>query len=373
MKPETAAIHAGQQIDPSTGAVTQPIYMSTTYERATDGEYPLGYIYGRDNNPNRKLIETRIARLEHGAEAVAFASGSVVMMTIFQALSSGDHVIMPDDIYFGIRAIMNEFFVPWGLQVDFVDMTDLDSVRMALRHNTRLIVLETPSNPQLKVTDISAIVAIAKDSGAMVLCDNTLPTPILQTPLDLGCDLVVHATTKYIGGHSDVLGGIVVSKEDNDFYQRIRRIQQLGGAIPSPFDCWLLQRGLQTLPVRMRMIDENAHKVAEFLESHAQVEQVLYPMLESHNDYAVAKKQMRGGGGLLSFLFKGDEAQTMQVVAKVKLFTRATSFGGTHSLIEHRASIESPDSKTPRNLIRMSIGLEHVDDLIADLEQALQD
>ena len=371
MKPETQAIHAGGQLDPTTRAVTSPIHLSTTFERAADGTYPGGHVYNRDTNPNRNELENRLAALEGGFDAAAFASGSVAAMTLLQALKTGDHIIVPADFYFGIQRIIHEIFADWGLQASFVDMNDLDSVRDALQENTRLILTETPSNPMINITDIAAIAEIAHDAGAYLVTDNTILTPFLQNPIEHGADFVVHATTKYIGGHSDVLSGVIIAKEDSEYWQKVRRIQKVGGAVPSPFDCWLVMRGLQSLPYRLSGHVRNAIQIAEYLEQHPKIEQVLYPMLTSHPHYAIAQKQMRGGGGLMSILVAGGEEAATKVAASVKLFIRATSFGGTHSLIEHRYSVEADDTKTPKNLLRVSIGLEHPDDLIADLAQAL--
>lgn len=371
MERETQAIHAGYQIDPTTGAIVPPIYLSTTFERDADGSYSHGFMYARHHNPNRNALEENSCTLEGGAGAAAFASGSVAMMTLFQALAPNDHVLAPDNLYFGIQQMLKTLFAGWGLQSDFVDMTDLALVEKSIRPNTKMVLIETPSNPLLKITDIQAVADIAHQHGAMLVCDNTIATPILQRPLEHGADVVVHATTKYLGGHSDVMGGMIVAKENNAFFQKIQEIQALCGAIPSPFESWLTLRGIQTLPYRMAAHSQNALKVAEFLSQHPNVEAVLYPGLSSHAGYDVAKKQMEGFGGLMSMLVKGGQAEAMAVAAKVKIFARATSFGGTHSLIEHRASIEAPGTKTPQNLLRLSIGLENVDDLIADLGQAL--
>ena len=371
MNIETQAIHAGHQIDPTSGAVTPPLYPSTTFERAADGSYPHGHIYTRDTNPNRNALEHNLAALEGGFEAAAFASGSVATMSLLQALRPGDHVIAPNDFYFGIRKIINEIFIPWGLQVSFVDMTDLDAVRNTVQPNTSLLMLESPSNPLLTVADIRKISAIARQAGSQFMVDNTVATPVLQHPLQRGADFAVHATTKYIGGHSDVLGGAIVAREDSAVWQRVRFIQKVGGAVPSPFDCWLTLRGLQTLPYRVRAQSASALKIAQFLEQHPAVAQVHYPGLESAAGHAVAKAQMEMFGGLLSFQVKGGQAAALAVAANVNLFTRATSFGGAHSLIEHRASIEHEGTTTPVNLLRMSVGLENIDDLLADLVQAL--
>ena len=368
---ETLAVHEGQAIDAATGAVTPPIHLSTTFERQADGSYPHGFDYTRSGNPNRAALETAVAALEGGADAAAFASGSVAMMAVLQALKPGDHVIAPGDMYFGIQRLLREVFGPWGLAISFIDMTNLDDLRQALRPETRLVIVETPSNPQLKITDIRAVTDLAHAAGAAVIVDNTIPTPVLQRPFLQAADLVVHASTKYLGGHSDVLGGIIVAREATPLFEQIRLIQTIGGAVPSPFDCWLTLRGIQTLPVRVRAQSSHAQHVAEFLANHSAVEAVLYPGLPTHEAFETAVRQMAGGGGLLSILVRGDADTAMNVAANVKLFTRATSFGGTHSLIEHRASIEAPGTLTPPNLLRLSIGLEHPADLIDDLNQAL--
>lgn len=371
MKIETKAVHAGRHPDQATGAVTPPIHLSSTFERQPDGSYPTGFEYSRDSNPNRNALEECLCALEDGDEAAAFSSGSVATMTIFQALSPGDHVIAPEDLYYGVRQLLRDIFIPWGLEVSFVDMTDISQTKSAVRRNTKLVLAETPSNPQIKITDIRKTSEIANDAGAYLVCDNTMATSILQRPLNLGADLVVHATTKYLSGHDDVTGGIVVAKEGNELFQKIRRLQKIGGAIPSPFDCWLTLRGINTLPYRMRAHSENALKVAEFLNGHPAVEKVLYPGLPNDAGHNIASQQMSLFGGMMSVLIKGNKENAMGVAAKVKIFTRATSFGGPHSLIEHRASVEAPGTKTPDNLLRLAIGLEHVDDLIEDLAQAL--
>ena len=371
MKIETKAVHAGRQVDSATGAVTPPIHLSSTFERQPDGSYPTGYEYSRDGNPNRNALEQCVSALEDGHEAAAFSSGSVATLTIFQALSPGDHVIAPDDLYFGIRQLLRDTFVPWGLEVSFVDMTDVSQTRKAVRRNTRLVLAETPSNPQIKITDIWKTSEIAHDAGAYFVCDNTMATPVLQRPLDLGADLVIHATTKYLSGHDDVTGGIIVAKQGIELFQKIRRLQKIGGAIPSPFECWLTLRGINTLPYRIRAHCDSALKVAEFLNNHPAIEKVLYPGLSNDAGHSTASQQMSLFGGMMSVQVSGGRGNAMGIAAKVRIFTRATSFGGPHSLIEHRASIEGPGTKTPDNLLRLSIGLENVDDLIADLAQAL--
>ena len=370
MKIETLAVHAGQQIDPATGAVSPPIHLSTTFERDVAGTYARGFMYTRNNNPNRQSLEEGVAALEGGQTAAAFASGTGTTMSIFQALSPGDHVLAHADAYYGTTRLLREIFVRWGLQADFIDMSDLSAVKQALRSNTKLAWMETPSNPLLKIVDLTAISKIVHDAGALCVCDNTW-APILQRPFDLGADFILHSTTKYFGGHCDVLGGIVVAKKENDLFQRIRNIQYEGGAVPSPFDCWLILRGMRTLPWRMRAHSENAAKVAEFLVGHKKVDRVHYPGLKSHPGHAIATKQMSMFGGMLSFEVKGGRDAAMNVTNRTKILIRATSLGGVESLIEHRASIEGAATTSPEGLIRLSIGLENAEDLIADLDQAL--
>ena len=371
MNLETLAIHAGQATDPATGAVVPPIVLSTTFERAEDGSFPHGYIYTRSGNPNRTALEQCLAALEGGADCAAFGSGLAAAMSIFQALAPGDHVIVPDDAYHGVSRLVREIMAPWGLQASVVDMTDLAAVRAAVRPTTRLLWVETPSNPLLKISDIAALAQIAHAAGARCAVDNTWATPALQRPLDLGADLALHATTKYLGGHSDVLGGAIVAREQDTFFERVRFIQGNGGAVPSPFDCWLVLRGIRSLAYRMRGHVANAARVAAFLNEHPAIERVYYPGLASHPDHAVAARQMCGFGGMLSIEVRGGEPAAMALAARVKLFTRATSLGGVESLIEHRASVEGPESRTPPGLLRVSVGLEHPDDLVADLAQAL--
>ncbi len=370
LHPETVAVHAGRAVDPATGAVAAPIHLSTTFERATDGTFPSGFDYGRSNNPNRAALERGLALLEGGQVAAAFASGSAASSAIFQALSPGDHVIAPLEGYHGILRLLRSIFTRWKLAIDFVDMTEPAAVKMALRPATRLIWAETPTNPTLKLTDLAAMAEIAHGHGALVACDNTW-APLIQRPLALGADLVMHSTTKYFGGHSDVLSGAIIAREDSEFFQRIRETQTLAGGVPGPFDCWLVQRGMHTLPWRMRAHSENAQRVAEFLASHPRIARVHYPGLESHPQHELARRQMNPFGGMFSFELKGDRAAAMALPNELRIFTRATSLGGVESLIEHRQSIEGPETLTPDTLLRVSVGLEHPDDLIADLAQAL--
>src|SRR5438477_10388379 len=372
MKIETRAVHAGRHIDAATGAVTPPIHLSTTFERGADGEYPLGFSYSREDNPNRRALEQCLTALERGREALAFSSGLAVTTALLQGLEPGDHILAPDDVYYGLRKVLGEVFAKSGLEISFVDMTDLDSVRAAVRPSTRLVWIETPSNPLMKITDLTAVAAIARQANAISVCDGTFATPILQRPLEQGIDMVTHSTTKYIGGHSDVMGGALVTKYDNYLFERARKSQQFGGAVPSPFECWLTLRGVGTLPYRMRAHSENACAVARFLAGHGAVEAVHYPGLPGHPGHEAASRQMSGYGGMLSAQVRGGREQAMGVAARVRLFTRATSLGGPHSLIEHRASVEGSQTRTPQNLLRLSIGLENAADLIADLEQALR-
>lgn len=367
---ETIAVHAGRAVDPATGAVTAPIHLSTTFERAPDGSFPSGFNYSRSNNPNRAALEEALALMEGGAVAAAFGSGNAAASAIFQVLAPNDHVIAPLEAYHGILRLLRDIFARWQLAVDFVDMTDLAAVQKAVRPNTKLIWVETPSNPTLKLTDIAAVAAIAHAAGARLVCDNTW-SPILQRPFALDADLVLHSTTKYFGGHSDVLGGAVIAREAEDLFERVREVQMIGGAVPAPFDCWLIHRGIQTLPWRIRGHSENALRLAEFLASHPRVERVHYPGLQSHPQHDLARRQMNPFGGMLSFELRGDRVQARALPNELKIFTRATSLGGVESLIEHRESIEGPETKTPANLLRLSVGLEHPDDLIADLAQAL--
>ncbi len=371
MRIETLAVHAGLRVDPDTGAVTPPIHMTTTFERAADGSFPHGYIYARTSNPNRDALEEALAALEGGAAAAAFSSGMAATMSVLQTLSPGDHVVAPSDVYHGTTKLLRETFSRWGLESTFVDMADPGRVRSALRPNTKLVWIETPSNPLLKITDIAAIADLAHSVGAICACDNSWASPILQRPLDLGADLTVHSTTKYLGGHSDVTGGAVVAKTAEGFFEQVRQIQVSGGAVPSPFECWLVMRGIRTLPYRMRAHSENAGRIAIFLNGHPGVERVHYPGLPQHPGHDVAGRQMALFGGMLSFQVKGDGRRTLEVAAAMRVFTRATSLGGFESLVEHRASIEGPDTRTPENLLRLSIGLEHPDDLVEDLERAL--
>lgn len=372
MKFETLAIRSTLMPDENAGAVSTPIYLSTTYERETDGSYAHGYVYSRMDNPNRQLLERSLAALEGGAVGLAFASGMAATAALLQTLKTGDHIILPDDAYYSTEALAQEIFSQWGLTFTKCNMSDLNNVKNAIQPNTRLIWIETPSNPQLKITDIQAIAAITKQANALCAVDNTWATPVLQRPLELGADVIMHSTTKYFGGHCDVLGGALIIKEDSELSQKLKNIQKLSGGVPSPFECWLVTRGIKTLALRVREQTKSAGKLAEFLVHHPKIEAVHYPGLPSHPQHDIAKKQMTGGfGAMLSVQIKGDATNAMDLTGKLKLFTTATSLGGVESLIEHRKSVEGEASPTPDNLLRVSVGLENVEDLIEDWAQAL--
>jgi len=372
MHPETLAVHAAHGPDAATGAVAPAIHLSTTFERAADGSLPHGYLYARDANPNRTALERVLAALEGGAAAAAFSSGMAATMAVFQSLAPGDHVVLPTSVYYGTRKLMDQVFARWGLTMTGVDMRDAELVADALRPETRLVWVETPSNPLVAVSDIARIAAMAHDAGARCAVDNTWATPVGQQPLALGADLVMHSTTKYLGGHGDVTGGAIISRADDELFERVRTVQTAGGAIAAPFDCWLVVRGIKTLPHRVRVHAANAMAIAQFLEAHPNVERVHYPGLASHPGHIVAARQMSSFGGMVSVQVRGGREASLRAKARVQLFTRATSLGGPESLVEHRASVEAPGSGTPDNLLRLSIGLEHPDDLIADLDQALR-
>jgi cystathionine gamma-synthase len=370
MKTETLAIHAGNAVVSNTGDVTQPLSLSTTFYRDENGQYPGGHMYSRVSNPNRSTLEKLLTTLEKGEDCCAFSSGNAAGMAVFQALKPGSHIIAPDDMYWGFRKQLQSIFKD-TLEIDFVDLTDAEKIADFIKTNTVMIWIETPSNPLLKITDIKAVSALAKKHGLTLACDSTFASPILQNPITLGADIVMHSTTKYIGGHSDVIGGALITARKDELWENIRNIQQIGGAVPSPFDSFLLVRSIKTLAYRMHGHCANGMALATHLEKHPGIEAVYYPGLPSHPQHETAKAQMSDFGGMMSILVKGDFEAAKKVVNKVKLFAQATSLGGIESLIEHRASVEGPDTKTPKNLLRISVGLEHIDDLIADFNQAL--
>jgi cystathionine gamma-synthase len=367
LKIETVAVQAGRNPDQNIGAVMPPIHLSTTYVRGNEGEFT----YSRKGSPNREALEACLTELEGGAGAIAFGSGMAAVAGVFQSLAKGDHVILPDDTYFGVRQLVTGILSRWGLECTLVDMTDLSVLKAAIKPTTRLVWVETPSNPMLKITDIAAVANIAHEAGARVGVDCTWATPMLQSALELGGDLVVHSTTKYLGGHSDLTGGIIIAKEEDNLFEVMREMQGIGGGVPSGFDCWLLLRGIRTLPYRMRAHCDNAKKIAHFLTDHPKVHTVHYPGLDSHPGHEVAQCQMRDFGGMLSIQVNGGFDMADAVVNRTQIFAKATSLGGVESLIEHRAPAEDETTKTPVDLIRISVGLEHPDDLIEDLAQAL--
>lgn len=371
MRFETKTIHAGLNTGSSTKEIIPPISTSTIYEINPEGRDENDLHYTRYANPNRLQFEELIATLEGGEAAAAFSSGVAAAMTVLQALNPGDHILMADDVYSGNRRLVQETMERWGLETDFIRMTDVDNVESHIKPNTRLIWMETPSNPMMRITDVTAVCALAAAGNIRTLVDNTWPTPVNQLPIELGADLVLHSTSKYFGGHSDILGGAIISKKADAFFERIRSIQQMGGAVPSPRDCWMLSRSTRTLACRMRAHNEHGAKIAKFLNSQTSIREVFYPGLHSHAGHDIARKQMNDFGGMISFLINGDASDAIRIVGKSRLIRRATSLGGVESTWEHRRSSESKDSETPENLIRLSVGLEHPDDLIEDLEQAI--
>jgi cystathionine gamma-synthase len=374
MRLETAAIHAGRSVDPATGAITLPIHLSTTFERAPDGTYPHDFVYSRNDNPNRRALETCLAALEGGTQAVAFASGMAAITAVIESLPRDrpQRIVLPDDMYYGIRTLLTATDVGARFDVATVDMTDLDAVARAVTSApTGIVWIETPSNPLVHVTDIAALTRIAHDAGAIVAVDNTWATPVLQRPLALGADVSVHAVTKYLGGHSDVMLGAAVLADEGPLLANVLAWQKYKGTVPSPFECWLALRGIASIVPRMQLHCANAQAVAHFLAGHPRVEAVHYPGLPSDPGHAIAGRQMSAFGGMLSFDVAGGADAAMAVAAKVRIIIRATSLGGTHSLIEHRASVEGPTTMAPPNLLRLSVGLEHVEDIKEDLAQAL--
>jgi len=371
MRLETLAIHAGGEPDAQTGAVTPPIHLATTFRHGPAGERIAGFEYQRESNPTQDRLEEALAALEIGAAALAFASGMAAITAALESLPNGSRVLVPDDCYSGTRFLSKEFLPERGIAAIMVDMVDLDAVRAAASGGVAMVWAETPSNPRMKISDIAALAAIAHAAGGLLACDNTFATPVLQQPLALGADLVMHSTTKYFGGHSDVLGGALVFARRNAFFDRVSHRRHLTGGVLAPFSAWLTLRGCRSLPARMALHCANARKVADFLAAHPAVEGVNYPGLPSHPQHAVAARQMRDFGGMLSVEVRGGREAALAMAGRLRLFTNATSLGGCESLVEHRASVEGPQPFSPQNLLRLSVGLEHADDLLADLDQAL--
>ncbi len=371
LHPETLAIHAGRSVDPVTGAVTPPIHPSTTFERDRDGSYSRGHDYTRGSNPTRRSLEQCLATLEGADHALAFASGSAAGMAVFQCLRPGDHVLVTEDAYHGTRHQLASLLADWDIDHDRIDTTSPAAVAEAMRAETRLLWIESPSNPLQRVADLKALTELARAREVVTVCDNTLATPVFQQPLAHGIDLVVHSTTKYLGGHSDLLGGALMFNHGLPWRDRLGNIQASAGAVPSPWDAWLLLRSLSSLPLRVHRQAESAGELARRLGAHPAVAEVIHPGLDSHPQHALAQRYLPGGTGLLAVRMRDGEKAAWNTVNATRLFTRATSLGGVESLIEHRASIEGSGSLTPPDLIRISVGLEHPDDLWRDLEQAI--
>lgn len=371
---ETAIIH--QELTPeNSGAVVPPLIQSTTFKRDLNGDFIDGRdIYTRASNPNRRLLETKLARLEGGTDAACFASGQAATIGIFHSLGQNSHIILPDDIYYGTRVLLENLYKNWNIEFTVVDMSESKNVEKAIRPNTKLVWIESPSNPCLKIADIATIAKICSEKAILSAVDNTWASPYFTQPLSLGVDIIMHSTTKYLGGHSDILGGAVIwgDKLIPSFAQSLRDYQSIGGGVPSPYDCWLLNRSLSTFFVRMEKHNTNASALAKFLNEHQNIEKVYYPGLENHQNHEIAKKQMTNGfGGMMSVLIKGDQQNCLRVASKLQIFQHATSLGGVESLVDHRRSAEGVHSVSAGNLLRISVGIENIEDLIEDFAQAL--
>jgi cystathionine gamma-synthase len=371
LHPATLAVHAGAEPDAETGAVAPPIHLATTFRHGPAGERIAGYEYQREGNPTQDRLEHALAALEGGAAALAFASGMAAITGMLDSLPTGSRLLIPDDCYSGLRYLAREFLPERGVTAVAVDMADPAAVEAACAAGVAMVWVETPSNPRMKICDIAALAQLAHRHGALLACDNTFATPVLQRPLALGADVVMHSTTKYFGGHSDVLGGALVFTQRDGVFERVAHRRHITGAVLSPFSAWLTLRGCRSLPARMAMHCANARGLVGFLAQHPMVERVNYPGLASHPNHAIAARQMSDYGAMLSLLVRGGRERTLAVAGNLRLFTNATSLGGCESLVEHRASVEGSNPVSPQNLLRVSVGLEHVDDLIADFAQAL--
>ena len=377
MHKDTLAIHAGQEPDPTTGAIMTPIFQTSTYVQSSPGIHK-GYEYSRTQNPTRHALEACIAAVENGKHGIAFASGCATTDAVLHLLSAGDHVVACDDLYGGTYRLFTKVLARFGVEFTFADLSDPASLRQHLRPNTKMLWLETPTNPMLKLVDIAALAEIAHAAGALVVVDNTFMSPIFQTPLDHGADIVVHSTTKFINGHSDVVGGIAVTRDDG-LAQQLHFLQNSIGAIPGPMDCFLVLRGIKTLGVRMRQHAANAEKVVALLEAHPAVETVTWPFSPSHPQYELAKRQMTGGGGMITCVMRGGLKAATTLLEQTRLFALAESLGGVESLIEHPAVMTHASIPADiraqlgisDGLIRLSVGIEDADDLLADLTRAL--
>ena len=370
-QPGTLAVHAGNEPDTETGAVAPPIHLATTFRHGPAGERMAGYEYQREGNPTNDRLREALKALEGGEEAMTFASGMAAMATLLESLPAGARVLFPDDCYTGLRMLFAEFLPERGIVPIEVDMADLDAVRAACAQPLAMLWIETPSNPLLKVCDIAALAALGHAAGAVVVADNTFATPLLQRPLALGADIVMHSTTKYFGGHSDVLGGALVFARNDALARRVAHRLHVTGGVMAPFSAWLTLRGCRSLGARMAMHCANARRLAEFLGAHPAVARVNWPGLQSHPGHAVAARQMRDFGAMLSIQLQGGREAALAVAGRLRVFTNATSLGGCESLVEHRASVEGPNPRTPQDLLRISVGLEDAGDLVADFAQAL--
>ena len=371
LRPDTLAVHAGNAPDDATGAVAPPLHLSTTFRHGPAGERVAGYEYQREGTPTNDRLREALAALEGGETACTFASGMAAMTTLLECLPNGARVLFPDDCYSGLRMLFQEFLPERGLVAEVIDMGDLDAVRAACATPVSMLWIETPSNPLMKVSDIAALADIGHAAGAVIVVDNTFATPLLQRPLALGADVVMHSTTKYFGGHSDVLGGALVFAHDGELARKVAHRLHVTGAVLAPFSAWLTLRGCRSLGARMAMHCANARKVVDFLAAHTAIERVNWPGLSSHPGHEVANRQMRDFGAMLSIEVRGGREAALAMAGKLRVFTNATSLGGCESLVEHRASVEGPNPRSPQNLLRISVGLEDADDLVADLPQAL--
>ena len=372
---ETKAIHVGRSVDPNTGAVTAPIHLSSTYERQGDGGYINETMYSRSKNPNRRFLEECLTALENGYDAIAFSSGMAAITAVIESLPKKypKRIVLPNEMYFGVKLLIEKTDIGQRFDIVTIDMTDGDALKTAINEKpTGIVWIESPSNPQINITDIKKVVSLAQGVGAITVVDNTTASPVFQQPLDLGADFSLHSVTKYIGGHSDVLLGAVIAKESSEMLENMRLHQANKGGVPSPFECWLALRGIETLSLRVHAHAKNALDVALFLESHNKVKAVHYPGLNNHPSHDIAKGQMSGFGGLLSFEVEGGSDDALKVANSVEMIVQATSLGSTHSYIEHRASVEKELTISPDNLLRLSVGLENVEDIKADLNQALE-
>jgi cystathionine gamma-synthase len=369
---ETLAVHAGGEADAHNGAIAPPLHLSTTFKHGPAAERLAGYEYQREGNPTQDRLETALAALDGGEAALAYGSGMAAMTAALELLPAGSEVLIPEDCYAGLRSLGAEFLPERGVTVRRIDQCDATIVAAAMSPAVKLIWAETPSNPQLRIADLRALSAIAKQHGALLAVDNTFATPALQQPIALGADVVMHSTTKYMGGHSDVMGGALVFAKRDGLFERAAHRRHITGNILAPFSAWLTLRGLRSMPARMAWHCANARRVAEFLAKQPAVETVYWPGLTSHRNHDVATRQMRDFGGMVSVTFKEGRDAALAFAGAVEVFTNATSLGGVESLVEHRASVEGPNPVSPPGLLRLSVGLEHPDDLVADLQHAVE-